>query len=310
LPEPVDNPVDKPAERWTRRVTKFAGPPIFFLRVAALVLVAVVAVAGCKRGGGAGAGVERIVTLTPSATELVAALGMADRLVAVDDYSTYPEEVKRLPRVGSFLQPHLEAIIRVRPGVVIADDVHADVTRSLRDVGIEVVSAPMHSLPDLKVAFGTVGKRLGKEAEERGRRRVEEIEAAIEAARKRGRGKGKRVLIVIDREAGGLGGMVAASTGSWLDELVAITGAENVMAGSPVRYPKLSPEAVLRSGADVVLDVSFAANTDDALAAWREMPTVPAVRDGKVRVLNAAVLLSPSPRVEEALALVEEAMGP
>lgn len=252
--------------------------------------------------------VTRIVTLTPSATELVAALGATDRLVAVDDYSTYPPEVARLPRVGSFLQPHLEAILRARPQVVIADDIHADITSSLHDVGIEVVAAPMHALPDLERAFARVGERLG--LADRARTETAAIEQAIEAARGRRRGAGLRVLIVIDREAGGLGGMVAAATGSWLDELIAITGAENVLAASPLRYPKLAPEDVLRSNADVILDVSFAADPADAQRVWAAMATVPAVAHHRVRVLKEPYLLSPSPRVAAALATLEAALAP
>ena len=271
-------------------------------------LLALVVGGACRRKAPeAGGAVDRIVTLTPSATEMVAALGAGDRLVAVDDYSTYPPEVARLPKVGSFLQPHLEAIMRVRPQVVIADDVHADVATSLRDVGIEVVSVPMHALPDLRKAFTTLGARLGRE--EAAKARAEEIDQAIDAARARRRGAGLKVLIVIDREAGGLGGMIAAGVGSWLDELVAITGAENVMAGSPVRYPKLAPEQVLRSQADVILDVSFAADPADPLTVWRSMGTVPAVASGRVRVLKDAFLLGPSPRVKEALEAVEAAMA-
>lgn len=275
--------------------------------MALVVLGALLAACGRDRAP-AGGPVSRIVTLTPSATELVAALGAADRLVAVDDYSTYPPEVTALPKVGSFLQPHMEAILRVRPQVVIADDVHADVSRSLRDVGIEVIATPMHSLPDLRRAFTLVGERLG--LTERARAAGEAIEQAIEDARKRRRGAGLRVLLVIDREAGGLGGMVAAAPGAWLDELVAITGAVNVLASSPVRYPKLSPEEVLRSQADVILDVSFAADPADAIAAWRTLPSVPAVASGRIRVLKQPFLLSPSPRVAEALAAVEAALAP
>lgn len=274
-----------------------------------IVAIAVtMAVAGCRHRSPQGGAVERIVTLTPSATELVAALGAADKLVAVDDYSSYPPEVTKLPRVGSFLQPHLEAIMRARPQVVIADDVHADIAGTLADVGIEVVSAPMHTLPDLKVAAMRVGARLGREAEASAL--AQGIDDAMDAARRRKRGAGLRVLIVIDREAGGLGGMIGASTGSWLDELVAITGADNVLASSPVRYPKLSPEEVLRSRADVILDVSFAADAGDAQTVWQTMGTVPAVAQHRVRILKEPYLLGPSPRVAAALATVEAALAP
>jgi iron complex transport system substrate-binding protein len=272
------------------------------------MLMLVVLAMGCRHRAPSGGPVERIVTLSPSATELVAALGATSRLVAVDDYSMYPPEVIALPRVGSFLQPHLEAIMRVHPQLVIADDVHADMVGSLRDVGIEVVTAPMHALPDLKVAFARVGARLGLEREAQVQALA--IEDAIEAARKRRRGAGLRVLVVIDREAGGLGGMIGAAPGSWLDELLAITGADNVLAGAAVRYPKLSPEEVLRSRADVILDVSYAADPREGTAAWASMASVPAVASGRIRVLKDPFLLAPSPRVGAALAALEAALAP
>src|SRR5687767_7328975 len=76
----------------------------------------------------------RIVSLTPSATEVVAALGATSQLVGVDEYSLYPPEVKNLPKVGSFLQPNLEQIVGLRPSVVIVDDVHGKTAGALRDV--------------------------------------------------------------------------------------------------------------------------------------------------------------------------------
>ena len=284
------------------------GAPAAVAVLLAALLGLVLGAGGCRRRTPQTSGaVDRIVTLTPSATELVAALGAADKLVGVDDYSTYPPEVAKLPRVGSFLQPHLEAIMRLRPQVVIADDIHADIVGTLHDVGIDVVTAKMHALPDLKEAFARVGARLGRDAE--AKVQAQAIEDAIAAARARQRGAGVRVLMVIDREAGGLGGMIGAAGGSWLGELVAITGAVNVLAASPVRYPKLSPEEVLRSRADVILDVSYAADPGDALTVWRSMATVPAVARGRVRVLKEAYLLSPSPRVAEALATIEAALA-
>lgn len=272
------------------------------LRVLAIVLAV-----SCGRGAPRGDGV---VTLTPSATEVVAALGAADRLVGVDDYSTYPPSVAALPKVGSFLTPNFEAIVRLRPALVVADDIHADAAKALRGAGIEVVTIPMHALPDLEHAFDAVGARLGKQAEADARKR--EIDEAIGAARARRVGRDRRVLIVIDREPGGLGGMIAAANGSWMDELVAITGAQNVLAGAAVRYPKLSAEELIRTAPDVILDVSYAAEPATALATWRARPElagVPAIAQGAVRVLKAPYFLGPSPRVAEALRDLEAAFA-
>ena len=74
----------------------------------------------------------RIVSLTPSATEVVAALGAERQLVGVDDYSEFPAAVKALPKVGSFLAPNLEAIVKLSPTVVIVDDIHGTTAGALR----------------------------------------------------------------------------------------------------------------------------------------------------------------------------------
>ncbi|MDQ3370885.1 MAG: helical backbone metal receptor [Myxococcota bacterium] len=283
-------------------------------------LVVLVVLLGCSReearpaparGPGSGSAAapvttpHRLVSLTPSATEVVAALGATSELVGVDAYSLFPPEVAHLPKVGSFLTPNLEVILGLEPTLVIVDDIHKPAAGALRDAGLATVECPIHSLPDVKQALRTVGGRLGRTAE--AERVIEQIEAAIVAATERRPAQRPRVLAVIDREAGGLGNLVAVGPGSWIDELLAIVGAENVLAASGVRYPKISMEEVLRSRPDVILDISFAARS--GLGAWSGIE-VPAVKTGRVVALSEAYLTAPSPRVVEALQALATAIAP
>jgi iron complex transport system substrate-binding protein len=260
---------------------------------------------GCARKPNKNA--NKIVTLTPSATEIVAALGAADRLVGVDEFSTFPPQVNALPKVGSFLAPNFEAIVRLQPDLVVADDIHADAATALRGAGIDVVLAPMHSIPDLRAAYAAVGARIGKA--DAAVTATHALDAALDAARLRRKGQGLRVLLVIDHEVGGLGNMVAAANGSWLDELVAVTGAQNVLAGAAARYPKISAEEILRARPDIILDVTYSADPATAAAVWSPLAGIPAVDRGKVIVLKDAFLLGPSPRVAEAIAAIEAALA-
>jgi iron complex transport system substrate-binding protein len=252
---------------------------------------------------GRAAGAPGVVTLMPSATEVMAALGATSMLIGVDDYSEYPPEVKRLPKVGAFLSPNVEAIVRLRPSLVIVDDVHAPAAAALRDAGIATVACSLHALPDVRHALRAVGARIGKAAE--AERVIREIDAALDAAAARRPARRPRVLAVIDREAGGLGGLVAAGPGSWIDELLAVVGGDNVMLASGVRYPKISLEEVLRGQPDVILDLSYAAHAEaaarGALGPWRAVD-VPATRAGRVIELYRPYLVAPSPRVTQALA--------
>jgi iron complex transport system substrate-binding protein len=247
--------------------------------------------------------VHRLVSLTPSATEVVAALGAAALLVGVDDYSAFPPEVTKLPKVGSFLAPNLETIVALSPTLVIVDDVHSQAAGALNDAGIATVECAIHALPDVRTALRTVGARIGKAAE--ADRVALAIDTALDHAAAMRPANRPRVLAVIDRESGGLGNLVSAGRGSWIDELLAIVGGDNVLSAAGVRYPKISAEEVLRARPDVILDLSYAAR--QSIAAWHAID-VPAVTTGRVRALDDAYLIAPSPRVAEALAALAKAI--
>ncbi|HEU4729740.1 MAG TPA: helical backbone metal receptor [Kofleriaceae bacterium] len=246
---------------------------------------------------------QRLISLTPSATEVVAALGATALLVGVDDYSAFPPEVAGLPKVGSFLAPNLETIVGLKPTLVIVDDVHGQAAGALHDAGIATVECAIHALPDVKAALRAVGARLGKAAE--AGRLIEAIDGALDRAAASRPARRPRVLAVIDREAGGLGNLVSAGPGSWIDELLAVVGGDNVLSAAGVRYPKISAEEVLRTRPEVILDLSYAAR--QSVGPWQQL-AVPAVTSGRVRALSDAYLIAPSPRVAEALAALARAI--
>lgn len=235
----------------------------------------------------------------------MAALGATKMLVGVDDYSTYPAEVTSLPKVGSFMQPNLEQIVRLKPTLVIVDDVHGATAGALKDAGVNTVECAMHALPDVKSALATVGAKIGKTAEAEAV--AHEIDAAIDGAAAKKPAKRLKVLAIIDREAGGLGGLVAAGPGSWVDELLAIVGAQNVLAASGIRYPKISREEVLRGAPDVIIDLSYPARA--SVAEW-DAVDVPATKNHRVVGVADPYLVAPSPRVVEALNKLSELVAP
>ena len=282
-------------------------------RLAVLLLVCVVAF-GCRRDDApapppaaapAAPAAPRVVSLSPSATEVVAALGATAMLVGVDDYSAFPAEVTRLPRVGSYLAPNLEVIVALKPTLVIVDDVHGQTAGALNDAGIATAACAIHALPDVKAALRTVGARIGKAAD--AERVVGAIDAALDRAAAERPAKRPRVLAVIDREPGGLGNLVTAGPGSWVDELLAVVGGDNVLSAAGNRYPKISAEEVLRTQPEVILDLSYSAR--QGIAAWDQL-AVPAVAAHRVRALSDAYLIAPSPRVAEALAALARAIRP
>ena len=257
-------------------------------------LLCLVAVLGCGRGERAVPKQTRLVSLTPSATSVVVALGATDQLVGVDEYSKEPPEVDKLPKVGSFLQPNLEAIVALQPSLVIVDDVHAQASGALHDAGLVTLECPMHDLKDVDAALLRLGAAIGRQ--DQATAVVGRIHAAIAAVHKPARRP--RVLAIIDREQGGLGNLIAGGPGSWIDELLAIEGGDNVLAAAGVRYPKISVEEVMRTRPELILDLSYAART--SAAEWKPY--------GKVVVITEQALLAPSPRVVDALAVLGQAI--
>ena len=232
----------------------------------------------------------------PTGTEVVAALGSTPSLVGVDQYSEYPADVKTLPKVGTYLAPDLEAIVRLHPNFVIVDDVHGQVAAALHDRGVETVGCTAHVIADVQACLRTVGARLGRT--QQATDAVNAIDAALAAARARRPARHPRVLAIIDREPTGLGNIVAAGPGSYLDELLAAVGGDNVLAATGVRYPRIATEEVLRANPDVILDLS--GHGGDA---WKDLG-LPA----KVRALTADTLRGPSPRVADALGVLATAL--
>lgn len=273
-----------------------------------IALLAALVIPGCDRGATSKNATppERIVTLTPSSTELVVRLGGLDRLVGVDTYSVEPAAVAALPRVGDFLAPNLEAILRLEPDLVVLDQVQSKVGASLSAAGIRTLVLDMHTLADVRTGMLEVGRALGREADATAA--VAAFDAEIDRASQRGQGQPRprpRVLAVVDRSPGGLRGVVVAGPGSYIDELLALVGVDNVMAGSPLRYTAISAEQIERAAPTHILDSVHGADPERARADWSALPAIPAVERGRIHQLTDTLFAVPGPRAGEALRQLE-----
>jgi iron complex transport system substrate-binding protein len=255
----------------------------------------------------------RVVTLTPSATEIVAAVAGPDVLVGVDRFSDYPPAVTALPRTGDFVNPTLEAILRLRPDLVVLDRVQSKVDEGLHAAGVTTLVLPMTTVDDVRAGIAAVGNALGRAAE------AEAVLAALEgelaavaraAARARADRPAVRALFIVDRELGGLGNMVAVGPGAYLDELLQLAGGANVLADSPVQFPRISVEEVLRRAPDVILDAVHTESTTQAASDWNVLAAVPAVQRRRVHILGDAMHTHPGPRLGHTVRIIADALYP
>jgi iron complex transport system substrate-binding protein len=248
----------------------------------------------------------RIVSLAPSVTETLFALGAGPEVVGVSQYCDYPPQVRDLPRVGSFLTPNLEAIIALRPTLVVGLELSSDVRqiRALNSMGYPVLLVSDDSLQQIETSIEKVGVRINREDE--ARRLVAHIQSQIAAVQERlANVKPMRALMLVGHQP-----IVAVGTGTYLDELLRIARADNIAAAAGEQWPHLSIEFIIAMRPEVILDGAMgsdAATSDDF---WENYPTIPAVRDHRVVGYAQDPMLHAGPRVGQSLEIIARKIHP
>jgi iron complex transport system substrate-binding protein len=241
-----------------------------------------------------------VVSLAPSLTDTVIALGLAGRLVGVTRYDDAPE-VARLPRIGGFLDPSPEAVVGLRPDLVLwlTDGGALPAVRTIAELGIPVRAIPVVSVADALAAARLVGEALGDRPA--GERLAGQLGAAVERARARIAGRPRvRVLFVVGREP-----LVVAGPGSYPDELLRLAGGENVVSGSRP-WPVYSMERAVALDPALVIDAAV----NEPAEGLARLDPIPAVRRGAVRRLRSDDALRPGPRLAAALDELVAAIHP
>ncbi|HEX8501147.1 MAG TPA: ABC transporter substrate-binding protein [Pyrinomonadaceae bacterium] len=268
---------------------------------ALLAALAALVAAGCGAGPVApasGGRPARIISLTPSTTEILFGVGAFDRVVAVSDYCSYPPEASRLPRVGGWNNPNMEQIASLRPDLVIFSDAQAQFVKDkVEAAGIKTLSVPSQTLEDAYTAITLVGRATGDEAA--AERLLQQTRASVETVRlATERLPRRRVLCVVDRVPGTLRDLYTAGGDSFIAQLIRVAGGDPVSPPTREGWGKMQKEAVVALDPDVVLDLMMhkeaGAFDEDTLAVWKELPTLRAVREGRVHPVRDETVLHPS----------------
>jgi iron complex transport system substrate-binding protein len=249
----------------------------------------------------------RIVSTSPSITETLFALGLGDRVVGVSTYCRYPEGVKTLPKVGTFLRPDAEVIARLRPDLVIVHAGPHDVVRQLETLGIQSVTVDRGTLPSVYSSIRAIG--AATDAGDRAEQLVAQLQQRLDRVRAAVAGRTrKNVLLIVGRRAGTLTDLIGVGSGSYLSDLVDIAGGVNVLAGRGLpEYPRISMETIIRLAPDVVVDAGDMGDTPadrlrrrtSTLQLWNGQVAVAAVRGHAIHPVMSDAFVVPGPRVVE-----------
>jgi len=253
----------------------------------------------------------RIVSTFPSITETLFALGAGDRVVGVSNYCRYPAAALALPKVGTYTKPDPERIALLRPDLVFIQQSAASLAERLDALGIKHTAIKIGSLSEVYSMIHYIGQAVG--SPDKAKKLNEDIRSRLETVRADTSGRPRpKVLILVGRTPGLLTNLVAVGPGPYIGELLEIAGGSNVMTGTSIAYPHISLETVVRLNPDAILDASNMgdAGSDTSLREaslrqpWLSHRELAAVQTGMVFGLTSESLVSPGPRVVDAVKLI------
>jgi len=245
---------------------------------------------------------QRIVSLLPSLTETVCALGQCQKLVGVDRYSNWPDSIDKLPRMGGGIDPNIESVVALKPDLVLMATSARGAER-FQALGLNVMALEPRSHADVQRVMRIVALALDVPVQESDRV-WHHIDAAVSAAAQSmpPQAKGQRVYFEVSRAPYG------ASESSFIGETLQRLGARNVLPASLGPFPKINPEFVVRAQPDIIMvgDSNFADMT--TRPGWQNMLAMRAQRVCTFKPAESDVLVRAGPRMAEAARLMAKCL--
>lgn len=256
---------------------------------------------------------QRIVSLSPSVTEILYGIGAWPQVIAVSQFCTYPEDVKNKPRVNGWDKTNLEQVMALKPDFVIGVDAQEPFLKDkLTQLGVRSLFVKSQTLADIMASITEIGRGTGYEHEaiDLATKTQSEIDAVRKAVGDRPH---PRVLCVVDRVPGTIRDLYTATKGSYLDELITIAGGDSIAPGGEHGYGKINKEAVLTLNPEVIIDMvqgSKGSLGEDPVAVWSELAEVRAVREKRIYSMTDPSVIHPSQFIGHTAQLFAKALHP
>ena len=252
---------------------------------------------------------RRIITLAPSLGELAADLlnDQIERIIGVSDFTDYPPILKRVESIGPYFKFNLEKVASLRPDLILAttDGNAKDQISHLRELGLPIVVVATESLQGIEASIELCAQALN--AQDRGKKILEQLRKGIQNIRDRARGRIKRKIILQVGEDP----LVVVGKKSFLNEAIEIIGSSNAYNDASAHYPRPSPEDILQRNPEVIVILPMSENPmliRKMIGRWTRFPGLMAVKNHQIKKLPGDLLLRPTLRLLEGLALLERAV--
>jgi iron complex transport system substrate-binding protein len=250
----------------------------------------------------------RIVSLAPNLTEILFALGLGDHLAAVTGNCDYPPAAADKPRVGSFWQPDIEAILAARPELLVALDIpqHQAIVSRFRQQGCACLSLQIDTLDQLAPAIRHIASATGKTQE--GESIIQDLNKRLLSIPLNPDSARPKVLWVIQRDP-----LRVAGTKTFISELLALAGAANAIGPTIYEYPPIGAEELLAAAPEVIIEPSDNPDPSEQKSQadfWSRYPALPAVQNHRLYLIPSAIVSRVGPRIPDALAEIANCIHP
>jgi len=247
---------------------------------------------------------EKIISLAPSMTETIFALGAGDRLVGVTTYCNYPEEAKEIDQVGDFEGPNLESVIEKNPDVVVALAMADDEKSKLEDAGITVFLQDPQNLGEVFDNIKKIGTILGlqEEAESLTSNMNAKKDSIVETVSNY---DSKKVFYEVWSEP-----LMTAGPGSILDEMINLSNGENIAYDAESLYPEYSLELLIERNPEVYLTADDGFKTVEDIKNREGYENITAIKENNIYMLHPDIVSRTGPRIIEGLEMIAQAIHP
>jgi iron complex transport system substrate-binding protein len=249
---------------------------------------------------------QRVVSLAPSVTETVFALGFSSKLVGVTTHCDYPAPAQKLPKIGGFMSPSIEVIAAKRPDIVIGVSSATDPVkaREMERLGLKVTLISLASVSDILNSVKSIARLLGNPAA--GKELVDKIVGQFDDVKRRIAGAPRRSVLL----AVGLRPLVAVGGMNFIDELITLAGGENIAANAAQPWLNLPDEYVVAKAPQVIIEAGMGAERGASGKNWADLKSIPAVKEQRVFAYPSDKILRPGPRIGEGLEEIARLVHP
>ncbi|OGP88182.1 MAG: hypothetical protein A2156_03745 [Deltaproteobacteria bacterium RBG_16_48_10] len=251
---------------------------------------------------------KRILSLAPNITEILFNLGLEDEIVGVSIHCNFPEKAKTKPPVGSYIRLDYERIISLRPDLVIATGAGntREMVERLGKLGFPTYVIFPKNLDGIFLSIDHIGQVVDRKKEALSL--IEDMKRRREKIIKLTRGRLRpRVFLQI-----GEAPIVTVGKGSFADDLIRLAGGENVAGNEKKMYPRFGMEEILKRAPEVILISSMNPRGDyhKVLQEWTQWKTIPAVKNGRIYLIDSDLIDRPSPRIINGLEEIARILHP